>query len=298
MPFPSFASRVKRSAGRACGVFAFALLAVSVTAQPKGRPSPQFLQPGALDEEEGARLLRQFRHSKPASAFYFEARLIQLPRHEPARECKAEIWVRWQNPGFCRRLRVYPDSVDTPAIEFLLQNQPESAAWKLTAEGTPHARRLDGQALFDPLPPRLTLAPFDLLMPFLYWEDHVYEGPLRCKGRPAHRFLLYPPPASPARERFAAARLVLDEHFKALLKAELLDENEKTLRRFSINSFKKIQECWIARSFEVADTRTRDKTRVEITAAAINPPLPENLFDPANPRPDMPPPPAGLFFLH
>ena len=39
---------------------------------------------------------------------------------------------------------------------------------------------LTGDALREPILPGIVYTPFDLQMPFLYWEDYNYEGPA-CK---------------------------------------------------------------------------------------------------------------------
>jgi hypothetical protein len=64
---------------------------------------------------------------------------------------------------------------------------------------------------------------------------------------------------------------------------------EKTI---SLLDLKKVGEQWILKSIDVRDTRTRDKTRLTVTAAALDLNWPAQTFLAAN-LGDDPPQPAA-----
>ena len=76
-------------------------------------------------------------------------------------------------------------------------------------------------------------------------------------------------------------RIYLDTQFNALVQTELLGARNAVLKTFSLVDLKRIGEQWIPKTFDVRDDRTRDKTRLEVTAAGLNLDFSQTLFEPA-----------------
>jgi len=172
-----------------------------------------------------------------------------------------------------------------------VQNGPQSALWSWRPGSSVSQLGID--ALFDRLADT-DLTPFDLQMPFLYWNDFVFEGVARLRGRPAHVFLMYPPAEITARQPgLTGVRVYLDTQFNALVQAEQIGADNRLLKSITILDLKKVDEQWIAKSTDVRDEETRNKTRIAVTGAAVGLDLLTALFEPASLGETVQPPSAG-----
>jgi hypothetical protein len=119
-------------------------------------------------------------------------------------------------------------------------------------------------------------------MPFLYWSDFVYEGLARMVGRPAHKFLLYPPADFAAQyPTLTGVRVYLDTQYVAMVQAELIGTGGRPLKVVSLLDLKKVGDQWLVKAIDLRDETTRDKTRFVVMTAALNLKLPPEVFDPA-----------------
>lgn len=255
---------------RAFFVLALAGASVAVAA-PAGRtvrPSPTYVQLGKPDQEEGGRILRSFRRLGIAGDFYLDFVLQVRPRRGAEREIAGRLWGGRNEQGAVSRI-----SLSGPVGEdrrLLLQNGTTPAAWAWTpgqAEATPIAIG----DLFAPLVPDTQISIFDLQMPYLFWDDFVFEGVSKIRGRPAHTFLLYPPADFlAAYPGLSGVRVHLDTQFGALVQSELLDERGRVFRSLAVLDLKKVGEQWLVKSIDLRDERSRDKTRFLVTGAALD----------------------------
>lgn len=252
-----------------------------------GRPEPRFVSGSKPDQAEGGRILREFRRLGIAGDYWLSFRLTVFPRRGPERTIDGEMYGTRVEAGPLSRLQLREGAGDR---RWLIAGGPEPRAW--VREGA-EARAL---------PPAETLAPlaatdltlFDLQMPFLYWTDYVYEGLARVRGRPAHQFLLYPPaPAAGGAGNPAAVRVFVDTQYQALTQAETLAEGGVLEKTVTVLDLKKADDQWLVKSIDVRNHRTRDKTRLTVTAAALHLALPADLFAPAQLAAEAPPPPAA-----
>jgi hypothetical protein len=85
-------------------------------------------------------------------------------------------------------------------------------------------------------------------------------------------------------------RVHLDTQFNALVQTELLGANDSVLKTISLVDLKKIGEQWIPKTFDVRDEKTRNKTRFDVTAAAIDLDFSRVIFEPAQLGEDVQPP--------
>ncbi len=180
---------------------------------------------------------------------------------------------------------------------YLLHRGREETAWMWNAGSrgmTPS--RVAPRELLEPMEGTdLTL--FDLQMPFLRWDDFVYEGVANVRGRPAHAFLLYPPaPLEPPVTKGtipapSAVRVFLDTQFHAMTQAEWLGDSGKSLKTVTVLDLKKSGEQWLVKSIDLRNAQTRAKTRFSVKAVALGLDWPLSVFAPdqiAQPAPTVP----------
>ena len=137
-----------------------------------------------IDQEEGARRLDAFRQQRLQGDYIFEFELEHKPRKARTVRYDGIMWGSWNEQGAVTRFKIFPNDADREAdgegadalVELLVQNGPQPSAWMRRDPAEP-MQRVEGEALFEPLLPELVYSVFDLQMPFIYWEDFIYEGP-------------------------------------------------------------------------------------------------------------------------
>jgi hypothetical protein len=244
--------------------------------QPTDRAAP-----GRANQAEGARILAEFRpNAVPAGEYWLAFELRVMPRKGAERSITGTMIGTKGDTGPISRLNV-------GGQDWLIQSGPQPAAW--TAAGdTPKAVAADAsQAVAGS---DLTL--FELQMPFLYWTDFTYEGEARVRGRPTHSFVLRPPAGyTMPRPGFSGVRVFIDAQFQAMVQVEELGESGAVEKSIVPLDLKKVGEQWLAKAIDVRDLRTRNKTRLTLTAAATNLALPAGTFRLENlsaPFPEVP----------
>lgn len=265
------------------------LLTDSLVAQ-RGGGRTILSQPTAIDVAQGQERMADFRNQRLDGDYVFIFSLEQIPRRGQSRTFQGVMWGSWNALGPITRVRIEStDSVadaEAYAVEAILQNGPQPEAWvRELPEGK--FRQLQGADLFEDILPGLDYRWFDLQMPFLYWDDFDYHGPARVNGRPAHRFMIYPPATFDLPEsEFDRVRLALDSGYNALLRVDLLyvDEPVASLR---VRRFREIRGQWIVRQIDWVNERTRDRAQFSVDQAAVGVVLPRAVFDPS--APDEPP---------
>lgn len=252
-----------------------------LSAQPKGfRPPPNYVATTKPDQTEGARILGEFRQLGVAGDYWLEFQLRVMPRRGAGRSVAGQLLGSRNELGPITRLTIPGAAGLSGERRWLIQGGPQAAAWQWQgSDGQTVALAATG--LFEPLGgTELTL--FDLQMPFLNWADFVYEGLTRLRGRPAHSFVLYPPAdLATARPGLTGVRVLLDTQFQALVQAEFLGAKGAVEKTISVLDLKKVGDQWMVKSIDLRNSVTRDKTRFEVTATAMNLALPAGTFTPA-----------------
>jgi len=260
-------------------------LCASSFAAPASTPAP-LRQIGAPDPAEGRAALEQLRRQGIAGNYFLEFQLHLLPRRGDERVIPGKMWGAQNPQGPVSRVEL---GSGADAVRLLIQNGPESAAWRSRANG--EIEQLGVGALFEPITPGADLTAFDLQMPFIYWNDFTYDGLTRFRGRPAHVLVLRPPAGFAANHpALAGVRVHLDTQFNALVQAELIGANGAILKTLSVVDLKKIGEQWIVKTIDLRDETTRDKTRLAVTAAALGVEFSRTLFEPAQLADEIRPP--------
>jgi hypothetical protein len=276
--------------------FILALAAVcapaGLLAQPGYRPAPNYAQPAKPDQAEGRRILEEFRDTGIAGDYFLQFQLRVMPRRGDERLYAGQLWVGRGQQGAISRVSLTVDGVER---RLLLQDGVQPAVWSWQAG--PHAQvaMLDITALFSPLADT-DFTPFDLERPYLYWTDFVYEGLTRISGRPAYQFLLYPPADFAAKyPALTGVRLYLDSQFKQPMQTEQIGAAGQPLKSMAVQELKKVGDQWIPKTIDLRNEITRDKTRFQVTGAALGQTLPAEIFAPAALAEVAPPPvPASV----
>ncbi len=220
--------------------------------------------------------MEEFRAAGIAGSYWLEFSLRVMPRKGAERTVGGQLFGRRNDQGPLTRL-----SLANPEgrQDWLIQSGPQSASW-MQGAGESAPRALTAADSLVPIS-GTDLTIFDLQMPFLYWEDFVFEGVAKIRSRPAYSFLLYPPAdLAAARPDLGAVRVALDTQFHALVQAEFLDAKGELIKSISVLDLKKVGEQWFVKSIDLRNRATRDKTRFEVTAAALNLALPDTIFVP------------------
>jgi len=274
----------------ACLLFFVAVATTGYCQSKTYRPPPNYVQFGKPDQAEGRRIIEDFRLRGLPSGLYLEFELQVMPRRGDGRTIPARLWVGHNESGPIWRLELVPADASAQR-RLLVQNGPQSALWSWRPGAAVEHLGID--ALFERLADT-DLTAFDLQMPFIFWNDFVFEGVARIRGRPAHVFLMYPPSEVSAKKpELTGVRVYLDTQFNALVQAEQIGAQDSLLKSMTILDLKKVDEQWIPKSTDFRDDETRNKTRFAVTGAALGLDFLPTLFDPVSLADVVTPPPAS-----
>lgn len=271
--------------------FFFLLTAAMAGAAAPAGPPPELAQLGKPNAEEAARLLEQFRRAGLAGEFFLEFDFRSLPRRGEEKVFKGRLWGGRSAGGTVFRIEVVTTEGATERL--LIRNGERAGVWRVR-DG--QAVTLEPAAALAPLVPGIEISAFDLQMPFLYWPEATLEKIARAGlGRPAYAYLFRAPPEWLARvPGIGAARAYLDTQANALMQTELLNPSGKVVKSFSIVSLKKVGDQYLPKQADYRNEISRDKTRLQVTAAALNLRLPAAVFDSAQLSGAVPPPAPAL----
>lgn len=254
------------------------LFGTARAAAPAGK-MPELSQLGKPDAAEAAKILSEFRTAGISGQFFLEIELRSRPARGEERVYPGRLWGGRNERGNVTRIEM----IDAAGASqrFLIQNGESGTVWHFVAGQT---AALGFAELFAPLIPGVEVTAFDVQMPFLYWPDAVLEKTTRSVlGRPAYAFLVRVPTGLESQHgEISAARAYLDTQFNALIQTELIGRNNRVLKSFAFVSLKKVGEQYIPKQADYRNEVTRDKTRLQVTAAALNLSLPSNFFSPEN----------------
>ena len=241
-----------------------------------GRSLPEVKK---IDPEEGQIVIEKFRHQRLQGDFVFKFDLEHLPYRGQEKYYRGILMGTWNQRGPLNRMVLWPKAKQRDfEIGLLIQGGRNPDVWKVDRQSV--AVPVDTEALVDPLLNDFIYTPFDLLMPFVFWENFEYEGSKRVRSRQAHFFRMYPPDSfKEEHPKIHCVRLKLDARYNALLSAEVLDKHDDPLRIFNVMSFDKVNDQYIVKKIDLIDKVSRDKTRMRVVMAAVNVRLSAELFD-------------------
>jgi hypothetical protein len=261
---------------------ALLLMPVRLTADHGLRPPTSYAQFGKPDQNEGRKVIEDFRRQGIAAPYYLDFSLRVMPRRGPEKLYHGEMRGARNDQGTISRLSLRPagNLTDTGELRLLIQNGPAPAVWRWIPAQPSTVTRLAVGELFQPVG-ETDLTAFDLQMPFLYWPDFTYEGLAKLRGRPAHQFLMYPPDDMlRLYPTLTGVRVYLDTQFNALVQAELIGEKNQVIKSITVLDLRKVKDQWIVESLDLRDETTHNKTRFEVQGAALNLDFVGTLFEP------------------
>ena len=263
------------------GLLLFVLVVPGLWAQPSGKGVGGRRLPDvkAIDQEEGKLVIQAFRNQRLQGDFVFRFDLEQAPYRGETRHYAGILMGNWNSLGPRNRVDLFKnENSDQSEVCLLIQGGWQPEVWRFDSSQS-SANRVDADAWLTPLLEAFIYTPFDILMPFVFWQDFEYEGSERVRSRPAHLFRMYPPAAFKAdHPEIECVRLSLDARYNALLSAEVLDHDERVVRQFRVVSFEEVNDQYIVKTLDLVDQPTRTKTRIRITSAAVGMPVPASYF--------------------
>lgn len=234
-----------------------------------------------ISQDEGKERIEAFRKQRLGGDYSFLFELEQMPRRGKSKVFHGMVLGSWNEKGPVSlvTLNLDPKREDEGIVRFLVQNGYEPVAWKY--DSGRGVRQLSIDEFFEPLVPEGQYTVFDLLMPFIYWDDFVYEGPQRVKGRTAHVFQMNFPDSYKvsSTEEIKGVNIALDSEFNALLQIEHTMDDGDISKSWRILDFKKVKDQWIPSKIDILDLQSHNKTRFKVTSAALNLDLPKALFE-------------------
>ena len=117
----------------------------------------------------------------------------------------------------------------------------------------------------------------------------------RVLGRPSHAFLFPAPAAFKAQYAgISAARAYLDTQYNVPTQTEVLGPTGKVTKTLALLSLQTVnKQQTLPKAVDYRNEVTRDKTRLQVTGAALNLALPPAVFQPAGLNQPAPLPPAA-----
>jgi hypothetical protein len=233
----------------------------------------------SLSEQEALRFLYNLRLNTFSESYVLRFKLKHYPPRDRVKVYYGSLYGSIDPlTGVNReRLIVEQRSGESPSgFETLKEALIERGAMPLVwIKDNEQVKLLDREALEEPIIPETTLSFMDFLTPFLYWNQYEYLGPSRIKARPTQTYRMYAPFDSET-----TALIELDDEFAAILKAEVSQGDASPAKSLELISFKKTSGKYIPKIIDYLDHENHgNKTRIEVTAAALDVELPESLFD-------------------
>ncbi len=262
--------------------FSFFLVFGTVHAQA-GKPGArgrESMEVAPLSQEEGREQLEAFRRQRLSGDYVFRFELVHYPRRGPKISYEGYLWGTWNREGPRSRIIIWKDNqTGQPAVDMIVQNGHSPKVWVAGENG--RAVEMSKDKMRDPVLEGIVFTPFDLLMPFIYWDNFEYGGSERRSGRPHDTFNMLPPPGwEKNAPDLQSVAITLDRNFRALNKIEEIDQQGEAMRTFKVVSYKEVDDQYIVKEIDLVDDKTHDKTRFAVVAAAVDVDLPASTFDP------------------
>lgn len=227
------------------------------------RPRVELLR--EIDLEEGRERLKVFRNLWIDGDYSTRFELQFIPRRGEPEKVTGTLWGSNLPDGPVSLLKLN----DASGHEFYLRNGPEGFISMRNAQA-PQWNRLPELDWLRETAEGFMVTPFDLMMPYIYWDDWEYDGVTKIRGRVAHSFFMLAPEDFRGKMADLSGILIyLDEAFNAMLKAEYVDGEGNTVKTFRLLDLKKVDGIWLPKTIDFMDEKNRNKTRFRITDAAM-----------------------------
>ncbi|MBT4758164.1 MAG: hypothetical protein HOO08_07200 [Opitutae bacterium] len=259
-----------------------------------------------IDAEEGAKRIASFRAQRLSGDFCFKFQLEHKPKNSSQTfRYNGVMFGSWNERGPVNRFQLYPERVkrgklvEVPPIELIVQNGVSPEVWIRHCAAEPFVR-IEDEALFKPIFDGVIYTPFDLQMPFIYWNDYTYEGPANVLSRIGQLFLMKPPEGSlSARHGISGVQIALDDMYYGLLGVEVFGVDGEPRSDFTLRSFQKVQGQYIVKEIvlsEVDGGKVQSSTGFKVKRASVGLIFDAAVFDPEC-NTDVPEISAALFHV-
>lgn len=239
-----------------------------------------------LTKEEAADRLQKYRSfvardlntTSFHNAYAFRFRMRHMPRRGNEFSRTGIVYGLSLGHGLSRIDLDSTDAQPNPQ-KFLLHNGSRPSAWLLSSN-MKNSRLMELDELFKPIFDGMNQSPFDLLMPFVFWDaNYIKSG--KVAGRPSHLYSFLPPQwIKEIRSDITEIIMALDHSYQAPLRIETFYKSNVPTQTFILNGMKKISDHWIVKSLDCKNRKDRSNTRFEITSAALNLDLDLSYFSP------------------
>ena len=226
--------------------------------EPPNRQTPEAL-PGNFEEH----FWDWFVSNRAAGIFEIEGLLTHRPAGSPSTTFQFLMKGDWQ-PG-------------RQETEITLVDSQGMSIRRHVVVGNSQARIVcsDGDTTFqdetwhNPVIDEFPTTWMDLLMPYFDWEGVTYLGPDRLLGRPAHRFVIVnPDPVGlPAK-----VIVTLDADYAAVLRTDMLDADNRVIRRMRVGGIKKFDGEWMFSELNWENRLQRSSIRLRVSSFKTNSP--------------------------
>lgn len=248
-----------------------ALMALIFVSGSNAQPRREHEKVVPLDAEEARERWTEFATSRMAD-YCMDFSITHFPRRGQETVFDGEIFGMERNGAAFTRIRIKPRGTEGIS-DFIFKNSPkESKIWKLESG---KFRELGESEWFAPMIDGLIYSPFDLLLSYKFWT-YSYAGPGRI-GQAVHFFDLQAP--QEAAGKVSKVRVALSREFNAPVQTETFDADGNAAKTLSLGSVKKVDGVWIMLKAEVRDESTRDKDKLQFTAAKLNAAISPETFD-------------------
>ncbi|MBE6414849.1 MAG: hypothetical protein E7035_09930 [Verrucomicrobiaceae bacterium] len=221
-----------------------------------------------LSPEAAAERWVEFSSSKLGSDYCMLFELIHRPRKSEEIKYVGYMFGAERTDGLYMRLRIAPASHPSNSEEFIMKNSSKGCdVWKFKDGKFVKLSKADW---LKPLYDGLLYTPFDLLMPYKFWNAS-YIGAGRI-GQAVHLFDL-----TSTDFPFDRVRVALTRDFNVPAQIQLLGKNSK--KTANLGSVKKVDNLWFMREASVKDEISKDKDILRFTHARFNIILPKSIFD-------------------
>ena len=239
-----------------------------------------------LDAAEAAKMVQLFRAQRPEENFCFQFQLEHKPRRGRTVRYEGILFGSRNRFGPVSRVKLFREKIGEGSpvglspIEIIVQNGLVPRVW-VRRKAVDDFVLIKDSTLFEPIFEGVLYTPFDLQMPFIFWNDYVYEGPSRVLSRIGQNFRMLPPEGSLAESNdVTAVRIAIDDTYYALLRAEVLEAKNKVRSRFTVRGIRKVQGHYIVKEVELKNMTTKDATSFKVKAARVGLPLDSAMFNP------------------
>ncbi len=233
--------------------------------RPRTKPGLD-LSPAAAQER-----WTEFTSSQLGSDYCMDFEIIHRPRK--SKEIKYVGYMLGTERGgtLYTRIRIYPVSEPAKAEEYIMRNSISGGSvWRFKDS---KFVKIDKADWLKPLYEGLLYSPFDLLMPYKYWQSR-YAGAGHV-GQAVHLYDLNSGEFPNSRVRIALTR-----DFNVPAQIQIFGVNgDKTAL---LGAVKKVDDLWFMSEASVKDESTKDKDILRIKAVRFKITLPMSIFEPTS----------------